>query len=194
MKLEDINGIGPQRAQKLAAIGVKTVEDVSKLSDAQVEQIDAALSLKGAITREGWRESAAKLLAGNSGSTGTGTTNGTGEQTATGTGTETGTGTGDNASSQAQNAPADAQVPPAPTTAPDPAAAPAPAVPNPATPAAPTSVPQVARTEPPARERRRINQNRPIAKVAGVMEDFPGATQYQDGDYFGADDLQILPS
>lgn len=57
-----IKGIGKALAAKLEPFGITTFAAIAALSDDQVSQLDEALNLKGAITRDKWIEQAKALV------------------------------------------------------------------------------------------------------------------------------------
>lgn len=61
--LSRIHGIGPVIEQKLNALGIQTFKQVSRLTEADMSQIDAALALfPGRVKREKWVKQAKKLM------------------------------------------------------------------------------------------------------------------------------------
>lgn len=61
--LQRIRGIGPTLAGKLAARGVTRFTQLAALDAMAVEELDAALNLKGRIERDSWVQQAAELAA-----------------------------------------------------------------------------------------------------------------------------------
>ncbi len=59
-----IGGVGATLEKKLAAEGVTSLKQIAAFTAADIERLDAALSLKGRIEREEWIEQAKELLAG----------------------------------------------------------------------------------------------------------------------------------
>ncbi len=59
-----IGGVGPALQKKLAAAGVTSLKQIAAWTDADIERLDAELSLKGRIEREEWVEQAKELIAG----------------------------------------------------------------------------------------------------------------------------------
>lgn len=59
-----IGGVGPALAKKLATAGITSLQQVAKLSAAEIERLDTELSLKGRIERDEWVEQAKELIAG----------------------------------------------------------------------------------------------------------------------------------
>lgn len=60
-KLTTINGIGPVIEAKLNDMGITTFTQIAAFTPEQVEDVNAKLSFKGRIEREGWIEQAKKL-------------------------------------------------------------------------------------------------------------------------------------
>ena len=52
--LKKITGVGPSLEQRLRSIGVTKIEQIAKFSDEDIENVDAALNLKGRLQRDDW--------------------------------------------------------------------------------------------------------------------------------------------
>jgi len=52
--LKKITGVGPSLEQRLRSIGVTKIEQIANFSDEDVENVDAALNLKGRLQRDDW--------------------------------------------------------------------------------------------------------------------------------------------
>ena len=59
-----IDGIGPKISKQLAAEGITTLSQITKLSIKSLAALDAKLALKGRSAREEWITQAKELLAG----------------------------------------------------------------------------------------------------------------------------------
>jgi len=62
--LKRIKGIGPGLERRLKALGITRLEQIAKLSAAEIERIDAQLDFPGRIRRERWVEQARSLIGG----------------------------------------------------------------------------------------------------------------------------------
>ncbi len=58
-----ISGIGERLAEKLRRMGVESLDDISKLDDRRIAEIDDALDFKGRVEREDWIGQARAMLA-----------------------------------------------------------------------------------------------------------------------------------
>ncbi len=63
--LKQIKGIGPKLERDLNALGYQRFEQIAKLTDAEVERIEAQIRFKGRISREDWIGQAKLLLRGS---------------------------------------------------------------------------------------------------------------------------------
>ena len=59
-----IDGVGPKLTALLATANVKSLQDIAKLTDAEMAAIDTKLALKGRSAREEWIAQAKELIAG----------------------------------------------------------------------------------------------------------------------------------
>ena len=62
--LKKLPGVGPATEKKLNALGIATYAQIAAFTAAEIEQVDAALNLKGKIEQDDW-PSLAKELAGD---------------------------------------------------------------------------------------------------------------------------------
>ena len=60
--LTQINGVGPVIKEKLATLGITSLQQIAALTAEDVERIDQELSFKGRIQREEWVQQAQKLV------------------------------------------------------------------------------------------------------------------------------------
>jgi small subunit ribosomal protein S2 len=61
--LSKLGGVGPQIETKLNEYGIFHYWQLAAMNDTDVSQLDAALKLNGRATREGWLDTARKLVA-----------------------------------------------------------------------------------------------------------------------------------
>jgi large subunit ribosomal protein L21 len=61
-ELERINGIGPVLAGKLNALGITSIGQVAKFTQADIDRISENLNFKGRIERDEWVQQAQKLV------------------------------------------------------------------------------------------------------------------------------------
>ena len=62
--LKLMSGVGPKLEDALNSLGIYHFDQISKLSDAEVEWVDKHLKLNGRLRRDNWMEQATKLVTG----------------------------------------------------------------------------------------------------------------------------------
>ena len=62
--LKLMSGVGPKLENALNRLGIYHFDQISKLSDAEVEWVDKHLKLNGRVRRDNWMEQATKLVIG----------------------------------------------------------------------------------------------------------------------------------